>query len=108
PPGLRDEVDLAVVELGDRAYVPATVHDDLLTLQRGIEVGDDANAPVAFLRQDERLGRRHVLVTGAERAGVELFRRRRGERQASGARTLRPAGRDHGDASRRGIAAKLA
>ena len=45
---------------------------------------------------------------GAERARLELVRARRIELRPRGARALRPAGRDHGDAARSRIAAKLA
>ena len=37
--------DLVVVELGERAHVPRRVHDDLLPLERGVEVRDDADRP---------------------------------------------------------------
>ena len=44
-PGFADEVELVVRQVGDRTQMLRGVDDDLLPLERGIEVRDDANAP---------------------------------------------------------------
>src|SRR5436190_2886397 len=86
----------------------AAVDDDLLPLERGIEVRDDAYAPLAVLGQHERLRRRHCFVPRAERARFELHRCRRIECSACRTGALRAPGGDHGDSARLGLAAKLA
>jgi hypothetical protein len=48
------------------------VHDDLLTLERRIQVRDDANRPRRRPADAEDLRRRAVLAALAERALVEL------------------------------------
>jgi hypothetical protein len=72
-PRLRDERDLLVVELGERARVPRAVDDDLVPGEGGIEIRDDADAParaVARLARGkcQRLRRRPPLTPLAERA----------------------------------------
>src|SRR5207342_3646110 len=79
-PRLGNEPELAVVEFRERPRVARAVDDDLLPLERGVEVGDDAHppaGPVARLTrgQRERLGRRALLPAFAERARVELLLR---------------------------------
>src|SRR5712691_788559 len=76
-PGFCDELELTVLQVRERAHVPAAVHDDLLALERRVEVRDDAYAPFTLCGKDERLRGRHVLVPGAERARLELFLGRR-------------------------------
>ncbi len=43
---LGDERDFLVVQFGERADVPRRVDDDLLPLDRGVQVGDDADDPL--------------------------------------------------------------
>ena len=107
-PRRRDELELVVLCFRDRADVTAAVDHDLLPLERRVEVRHDSHLPVAGLGQDEGLRRGHVLVTGAEGTRRELVGRRRVERRPRGSRTLRPAGCDHRDAARVGVAAELA
>jgi hypothetical protein len=66
--------------------------DDLLALERGVEVRHDAHAP--RLADPQRLGRRAILATRAERALLELLFRRRVELGLRGARPLRARRRD--------------
>jgi hypothetical protein len=68
------------------------VHDDLVPLEGGVEVRDDADAPRIADRQ--RLRRRAVLAAGVEGAGLELFGSRRLQLRPAGAGSLRAAGRD--------------
>ena len=104
-PRLRDEPDLFVVELGERAHVLGRVHDDLLPLERGVEVRDDADPP--GIADRERLRRCAVLPAGAERARVELFLRRRLDVRPARAGPLRPAWRDHDLSTRERVLAEL-
>src|SRR5438445_631960 len=79
-------VDLLVGQLRERAHVTGRVDDDLLPLERGIEVRDDAHDPARLAADAKCLRRRAVLAPLAERTLVELgLGRRRG--------TPRPAGR---------------
>ena len=81
--------------------MPRAVDDDLLALERRVEVRDDAHRPpLGALRQPQRLGRRAVLAAEAERARVELFSRRGLERRAAGAGPAGAAGRDDDGAAR--------
>src|SRR6266511_4973227 len=107
-PRLGDELELLVLQLGDRPHVPAAVHDDLLPFQRRVEIRDDANAPLALFREDECLWRCHVLVTGAERTRLQLLLRRRIGTGPCRARTLRSAGRDHHRPPGGGVTPQLA
>ena len=104
-PRLRDERDLFVVELGERAHVLRRVHDDLLPLERGVQVRDDADPP--RLSDRERLRRCAVFPTGVERARVQLLPRRRLEVRPARARPLRPAWRDHDLSTRERVLARL-
>ena len=104
-PRLRDERDLLVVELGERAHVLGRVHDDLLPLERGVQVRDDANPP--GLADRERLRRCAVLAAGVERARVELLLRRRLHVGPARAGPLRPARRDHDLPTRERVLAEL-
>lgn len=73
-PGARDQLDLLVAQLGERALVPGRVDHDLLPLDRGVEVRHHSHDPLrASLREAERLGRRPILASGAKRALVELL-----------------------------------
>src|SRR5829696_10281531 len=72
PPRLGRQLELAIFERGERAHVTWRVDDDLLALERGVEIRDDAHGPAAVLGQDERLRRRPVLAARAERARVPL------------------------------------
>src|SRR5438552_4975877 len=108
PPGLCRERPFDVVELRARPDMPAAVHDDLLPLERGVEVRDDAHPPVAVRGQHERLRRRHLLVAGAKRTQLELAGRWWLERRTRSARAPGAAGSDHGNPARLGIAPKLA
>src|SRR5438105_11027036 len=91
-PRLCDQSDLIVVELRDRSEVAGRVHDDLLAVERRIEVGDDTDAPCPGGGKDERLRRRHVLVTRAERTGGALFLGLFVELRLRGPGALRPGG----------------
>ena len=71
-PRLRDGGDLVVGQLRERAHVPRRVHDDLLPLERGVEVRHDAHRPLRRVADAKRLGRRAILAPCAERALVEL------------------------------------
>src|SRR2546423_15718369 len=64
-PCIRDQLRLVALELGERAHVAPAVDDDFLTLERGIQVGHHAHAPVSVLRQHERLWPPHALVPRA-------------------------------------------
>jgi hypothetical protein len=66
--------------------------DDLLPLERGIEIRDDTHLP--RVAETERLGRCPVLAARAERALLELFGCRRLDLAARGSRSLRPRRRD--------------
>src|SRR3954447_2846982 len=102
-PRLRDEVERRVAQLADRADVLGAVDDDLLALQRGIEVRDDADAPPGRAAPEaERLRWRHLLVAGAEGAVMRVARGRR-----EGARPLRAGRRDRDPAARRGVGADV-
>jgi hypothetical protein len=107
-PRLCDEVELRVFQVADRAHVAPALNDDLLSLERGIEVRDDAYAPVPLVREHERLRRRHVLVPRTERTRLEFLRRRRVELWPCRSGTPRTTGCDHGDAAGVRVAAKLA
>src|SRR6266542_2880386 len=107
-PRFGDQLRFVILELGEGAHVPTAVHDDFLVFERRVKIGDDPNAPVALFREDERLRRRHVLVAGAEGAGLELLGGGLLERGLRRPGTLGAAGSDHGDAARLGFAAKLA
>jgi hypothetical protein len=87
PPGLRDERQLLVVEVGDRSSVLGRVDDDLLPLERRVEVGHDAYAPRVADR--ERLRRRAVLASRAERAALELRLGRRVDERPARTGSLR-------------------
>ncbi len=100
-PCLRDEVELAVVELAQRVEVLGRVHDDLLPLERGVEVGEDADAP--GLAEPQRLGRRPLLPAGAERAARALVLDR-----PEGARPGRAPAGDGDEPARQRIAPQLA
>jgi hypothetical protein len=91
-PCLCDVAQLAGGQLGDRSRVPRRMDDDLLALERGVEVRHDPNAP--RVADPQRLGRRAVLPTRAEGALLELRFRRRVELGLRGARPLRARGRD--------------
>ena len=81
--------------------------DDLLALEGGIEVWEDANLPGAARRKPKRLGRRLGLAAGAERAALELVGvgRRLEVREGSGSE--RAARRDDNRSAGQGIAAQL-
>ena len=102
-PRLRDRSDLAVAQLCERAHVARRVHDDLLPVERRIEVRHDAHRPGCLCAADAvRLGRRAVLSARAERALVEL---RLGRRPRSAPRRRRAGG---GGSGRRRRAARRA
>src|SRR2546429_7720144 len=70
-PGVRDQVELPVLQLGNGAHVPPAVDDDLLSGECRVEIWNDAHAPIALLRQDERLRRGPRLLTCAEKGRPE-------------------------------------
>ena len=102
-PGLGHEVERRARELGDRVDVLGPVHDDLLPLERRIEVRHDAHVPAGrAVAEQQRLGRRPVLVAGAERAVLALVRRDR-----RGAGPPRASGRDRDPAAGRRVKAEV-
>ncbi len=107
-PSLGDAIEFLVGQLADGPDVAGRVDDDLLPFECGVEVRDDANAPRAFERQPQRLGRRAVLASLAERAGGELLGRRRLDRPDRRSRPSRAGGRDDDESPRDRIPAKLA
>ncbi|MGH3051729.1 MAG: hypothetical protein ACRDM8_02075 [Gaiellaceae bacterium] len=90
------------------------VHDDLLALEGGEEVRDDADLPaggvrIAWLLGDrERLRRCALFAALAEGAGVELLLSRRLEGGTLCARPLGPLGSDDDESARERVAAKAA
>ncbi|HMI99436.1 MAG TPA: hypothetical protein VK488_06360 [Gaiellaceae bacterium] len=74
--------------------------DDLLVVERGVEVGDDADLPagrvgLAARRRDrEGLGRRAILASCAERTLLELLGGRRRDRFPLRSGPPRPRRRD--------------
>src|SRR5205085_11439966 len=87
PPCLGDEVDLALLELGERPHVPRRVDDDLLPLERAVQVRDDPHRPRGTFGKAQRLRRRAVLAARAERAVLELLRGWRRDRAPSRSRS---------------------
>jgi hypothetical protein len=76
-PGGCDRLDLAVLELGERAHVPRAVDHHFLALEGWIEVRHHAHLPTGRVGrlargQRQRLGRRAVLAPFAERTALEL------------------------------------
>src|SRR5215204_3402982 len=73
--------------------------DDLLALERGVEIWDDADGPGPVLGQDERLRGRPILAARAERARLQLvggrvvdhLQERPGPARAAGCDYDRPA-----------------
>jgi hypothetical protein len=94
-PGLGDEPDLIVVELGERADVIRGVDDDLLALEGGVEVRDDADSP-RVVAEAQDLRRSAVLAAGAERTAFELLLGRWLDLRQPGAGTV-PAARGEDD-----------
>jgi hypothetical protein len=105
-PRFCDEIEPLVGEVRDRASVLRRVDDDLLPLERGVEVRDDADAPRVAERQ--RLGWRAVLVSRVERAGLQLLGGRRLELGPARAGPLRAAGRDDDEPARERVLSELA
>jgi hypothetical protein len=72
------------------------VHDDLLALEGGIEVRDDADLPArrvrraARVRNREDLGRSAIFASVVERAAAELLARLRFQVASLGTRTPGP------------------
>jgi hypothetical protein len=89
------------------------VNDDLLALEGGIEVRDDAHLPsrgvrLALTQRDrKRLRRRSVLTTLVEGAAVELFLRLGLEFAALRPRAVRAFRRDDDGAPRERVAPKF-
>jgi hypothetical protein len=105
-PSLRDQIELLVREVRDRADVLRRVDDDLLPLEGRIQVRDDADAPRVAER--ERLRRGAVLAPRVEGARLELLGRRRLELGPAGAGPLRTAGCDDNEPSRERVLPELA
>ena len=108
PPGFGDALELLVLQLADRPDVTGRVDDDLLPLERRVQVRDDAHAPRTLERQSQGLGRRAVLASLAERAGGELLRSRRLDRADRRSRPAGACGRDDDQSPRDRVAAELA
>ena len=104
-PRLSDERELGVAEVGDRSHVLRRVDDDLLPLERRVEVRHDADAPRVPDRQ--RLGRRAVLAPGAERAALELRLGRRIDERPAGTGPLRASWCNDDLATRERVDAEL-
>jgi ribosomal protein L15E len=81
------------------------VHDDLLSCERRVEVRDDPHLP--RIADPERLGRRSVFASRAERALVELRLRRLVERGARCAGTATARGRDCNPPARQLVSSKI-
>jgi hypothetical protein len=83
---------VGVVEIAERADVLARVDDDLLPVERRVEVRDDADLP--RLSEPERLRGRPILPTAAERTALELFLRCWLELREPGAGAVPASGRE--------------
>src|SRR5215210_9566638 len=104
-PCLVDERYLLVLQLRERPDVLGRVDDDLLPVERGVEVRDDADAP---RRADlQRLGRRAVLAATAEGTLRELLLGHRLDRRQPRPRTVTTAGRDEHPPARQRVLPKL-
>jgi len=81
-PGQRDPGDLVVAQVGEGANVTRRRDDDLVVLEDGVEIGDDADRPAGRVRlaaagpKGEGLRWRPLLAAVAERTGKELVFRR--------------------------------
>ena len=85
--------ELGVVELGKRAHVPRRVDDNLLPLERRVQVRHDAHRqPASALPTRDVSGRRPVLAARAERALRELGLVRPARVLRLGARPAAPLG----------------
>ncbi len=73
-PGFGDRLDLAFAEIREGADVVGRMDDDLLALERRVEVRDDPDPP--GIPDAEGLGRRAILAAGAEGTTLELLGRR--------------------------------
>jgi hypothetical protein len=62
---------VGVVEIAERADVLARVDDDLLPVERRVEVRDDADLP--RLSEPERLRGRPIFPAAAEGTALELL-----------------------------------
>jgi hypothetical protein len=93
--------------------VPRGVDDDLLALEGGVEVGNDAYLPTRRVRlalpqrDREGLRRRPVLAALVEGAAVEVVLRLRLELAALDSRPLRALGRNDDGAARERVAPEL-
>jgi hypothetical protein len=83
------------------------VHHYLLPLERGVEIRNDADLPVAFRRQAERLRRGAVLSPCAEGARLELVRVRGWLELRKGSGPPGPVWGDDYEAAGQRIAAQL-
>jgi hypothetical protein len=106
-PSLRDRCDLLVAQLGERAKVPGRVHDDLLPLERGIEIRYDARRPFCGAADAERLRRSAVLPSFAERALVELCLGWFADQTCRGAGPATPVRRDGDEPPREWVSPKI-
>jgi len=77
-PGERDAGELVLGKIRERADVPRRRDDDLVVLENGVKVGDDADGPAGFVRlaatrpNREGFRRRPLLAALAERTGKKL------------------------------------
>jgi len=81
------------------------VDDDLLSIERGVEVRDDPHVP--GVADAQRLGWRAVLAPRTERALLQLFRRGWIELAVRGTRPLCPGWRDRDVPSGQLVNAKI-
>jgi hypothetical protein len=82
-PGFGDERDLVVVELGEGTDVLRRVDHDLLPLEGGVEVRNDADLP--RIAEPKRLRGCAVLAADVEGTALEFLLRRRLELRQPGA-----------------------
>lgn len=112
-PGGGDGTELVGPKLGERQDMARRVNDDLLALERGVEVRNDANLPARGVplavatAERERLRRRELLAALAEGTRLDVGRGGASGERPRGAGAKRPAGRDGDDAARDGIPAEL-
>ena len=82
--------------------------DDLLPLDRGVQVRDDANLPVSgAFGKPQGLRRRSVLSPGAEGTLVQLLLRRRIDERPRGAGAVRTAWCNCDEVTRERVAPQL-
>src|SRR5919109_3155054 len=100
-PGFGDELDLGVVKIREGPDMVGRVDHDLLALERRVEVWHHPDAP--RVADPQRLGRRSILSSGAERAPVQLLLGCRFDLRQPGARPVAARGREDDTAARQRV-----